>query len=220
MRIKNYFKNPNNYIKLANFSISLYIVWIILYLVISPFYADVKYAVAEQTDKIDNSLVKNIADTVLNQPEDLDANYFPQGRHVVIPKIKSKQEIQIGSDSWLLSKGPWKIPDTSTPAEGSNTVIAAHRFIYGDDQYQKSFYHLDKLGVGDEIFIFWDDVKYVYTVKANFKVDPTAIEIEDPTEESILTLYTCTPIISSTYRLIVQADLTNTITREDFEKKL
>ena len=36
-------------------------------------------------------------------------------------------------------------------------------------------------------------------------VEKTAVEIESPTEDDILTLYTCTPLWSSSKRLVVQA---------------
>ncbi|PLS81343.1 hypothetical protein CYG49_02310 [Candidatus Saccharibacteria bacterium] len=53
------------------------------------------------------------------------------------------------------------------------------------------FYHLDKLQVGDEVFVDYDGKRYVYEVNRKYKVPESATEIEAPSEDDKLTLYSC-----------------------------
>jgi sortase A len=91
---------------------------------------------------------------------------------------------------------------TSTPDKGSNTVMVGHRFTYGS---RGVFYHLDKVKTGDSILLHWEGKPYRYMVKNILVVSPSQINIEEPTGENILTLYTCTPLWSAKDRLVIQA---------------
>ncbi len=108
-----------------------------------------------------------------------------------------------GPDARTLNKGPWLRPQGSTPDKGGNTVIAAHRFTYSDRE--GDFYHLDKVRPGDEVGLFWKGVKYLYSVQAVKVVGPDAVEIEAPTDQPQLTLYTCTPLWLPKDRLVIIA---------------
>lgn len=66
---------------------------------------------------------------------------------------------------------------------------------------------MDKVKEGDPIIIYWNQKKYVYKAKKIFVVPPTAVEIQDPTEEPTLTIYTCTPLVTAANRLVIQAKL-------------
>jgi len=114
-------------------------------------------------------------------------------------------EVFEGADENTLNKGIWHRPNTSTPDKGSNTVLAAHRFQYLSNE--NSFYHLDVVKTGDRITLIWNGLAYHYTVKQTMVVTDRAIEIEQPTTEPTLTLYTCTPLWTSQNRLVVVATL-------------
>lgn len=129
---------------------------------------------------------------------------IPSENRLVIPEIEVDAQIYAGDNS-ALENGPWRNPKTSTPERGGNTVIAAHRFLYTNGP--NTFYHLDKVEEGDLITVFWEGREYVYEVTSIFEVEPTAIEIEDNTEEAILTLYTCAPLWTSEKRLVVRSKL-------------
>jgi sortase A len=105
-----------------------------------------------------------------------------------------------------LSQGAWRLPETSTPDLGSNTVISGHRYKYLPPN-NLTFYLLDKLAAGDIINVVWKNKEYDYRVRESKIVPPTQISILDPTEEPILTLFTCDPIFSEKNRLVVTADL-------------
>lgn len=143
-----------------------------------------------QSKKIDTQSLKKV-------PND--------GDFMVIPKIGVDTPITEGIGPEALSKGVWRRPQSSTPDAGGNTVITGHRFLYASGP--KTFYHLDKMSLGDRFFIFWDGKEYDYEVEEIFTVTPDRVDIEDNTDRSIVTLYTCTPLWSATHRLVVRAKL-------------
>lgn len=123
---------------------------------------------------------------------------------LVIPKIFIDGNIYEGDKEALL-KGIWRRPNSSTPDAGGNTVIVAHRFLYTSGP--NTFYHLDKLEVGDKFSILWKNKVYNYEVFDVSIVDPSQIEIEENTINPIITLYTCTPLYTAEKRLVVKANL-------------
>lgn len=163
------------------------------YVIVTPFAPQVTYQVAQ----------------VFTEPQKLDtpeqrAEISRDENHLVIPKIGLDQHIWIGDSPWLVNKGVWHIPHSSTPDKGSNTVLVGHRFTYKDPAV---FYHLDKVEAGDPIIAVYDGKLYNYKVSETKIVNPTDIHIEDPTEENVLTLYTCHPLWSTRQRLVVIAEL-------------
>ena len=144
---------------------------------------------------------------MLNNPvSSVAAASVPQseGNSLYIPSLAVAETILEGESVATVDKGVWHRPKTSTPDKGSNTVLAGHRFAYGP---RKPFYNLDKIEVGHEIAVTWNDKVYTYTVTKVLVVPPSEISIEAPTDKPILTLYTCTPLWSSKSRLVVQASL-------------
>jgi sortase A len=126
----------------------------------------------------------------------------PSDNRIIIPKIALDQHIYTGKSQYLVNKGPWARPNTSTPSRGSNTVIAGHRFTYSGPA---TFYSLDKIMAGDIVVLYWQGKEYDYKVAKTEIVPATAIEIERPTKDSQLTIYTCTPLWSAKDRLVVIA---------------
>jgi len=128
----------------------------------------------------------------------------PEENTLIIPSIQV-DEVVIESDApEAVDWGVWRRPQTSTPDKGGNTVLVAHRFAYSAGA---TFYHLDKMEVGEKFAVFWNDEEYIYEVFDIGVVPATAIEIEDNTAEPMMTLYTCTPIWTSVDRLVVKANL-------------
>ena len=138
--------------------------------------------------------------------EDNSLAEAPKENRLVIPGITLDEELVVGDDPGNIHRGAWHRPQTSTPDKGGNTVIVGHRFSYNSPA---TFYHLDKMDMGDTFAIWWEEKEYVYEVYNTTIVNPSAIEIEDNTDEPIATLYTCTPVWTATARLVVQAKLIN-----------
>jgi sortase A len=129
------------------------------------------------------------------------------GNRLVIPTMLLNAPINEGTQTAALSKGLWRIPSSSTPNKGGNTVIAGHRFTYTNPE--GAFYNLDKVRVGDEIGVFWQSNRYLYTVTDTEVVPPTDVSIQSPSSNSELTLYTCTPLWLPKNRLVVIATETS-----------
>lgn len=154
-----------------------------------------------QDDKLNN--------IVIESETKKEEEIIPTENKLVIPKIDVDGQVYEGTSVATLEKGIWHRPKTSTPDKGGNTVFVAHRFLYTSGP--NTFYHLNKLKVDDEFTIYWDKKKYSYKVFEVSVVSPTTYNIEYPTKDSIVTLWTCTPLFTATNRLVVKAKLVNPI---------
>lgn len=125
---------------------------------------------------------------------------IPQDKRLVIPKIFVDGPISDGEDKEALDRGYWRRTPTVDPLDQDNFVIAGHRNIF-----TWTLYDLDKLVIGDSITIYWEQKEYNYRVTKTFIVPPSAVEIEAPTQEAQLTIYTCTPVLTAENRLVVIA---------------
>ncbi len=133
-----------------------------------------------------------------SQPE-----VIPTENTLVIPRINMQQVIRGGNRWQGLKRGVWQNSTAATPDEGLNTVLLGHRFTYDGPAV---FYHLDKVRLGDQIIVYWDQKKYQYAVDKIIEVPPSAVEIEQKdVGREMLTIYTCTPLITAKNRLVIQA---------------
>lgn len=130
----------------------------------------------------------------------------PQQNLVVIPKIGVTIDIVEGLDGKsALRQGAWRLPGTSTPERGGNTVVAAHRYLFRPPS-SRTFYNLDKLTTGDIINVAWQGQVYVYRVRDVRVVQPYQVEILADTADTVITLFTCAPLFTSKQRLVVVAE--------------
>ncbi len=101
----------------------------------------------------------------------------------------------------------------SLPGEPGNVAIFGHSTLpqlYKPKDYKSIFTYLHSLEKGDEVYVKIGSLKYVYEVKDIFIVDPDQVEIlEQMTDNSYLTLVTCTPPGTYWKRLVVRAVLKN-----------
>ncbi|MBU0493351.1 MAG: class D sortase [Chloroflexi bacterium] len=127
-----------------------------------------------------------------------------QGTRIVIKKIKVDAPVLEGDDWHTLKKGVGHSPGTANPGEAGNCVLSGH-----DDVYGEVFRYLSDLEPGDEVVVYTSDGHgFQYVVKTKFLVEPDAVEVMDPTADSVLTLITCYPYLIDTHRLIVVCTLT------------
>ncbi len=150
--------------------------------------------------------VRHEAPVVSRRPETVVATSEPTPTQntLLIPKLEMKQAVYDGPDVQTLNKGVWHLPKNSTPDRGGNTIIAGHRFTYSG---KAVFYYLDKVSKGDAITLFWEGKRYDYVVTGVHVVSPTDSSLIAPTTNSILTIYTCTPLWSAKDRLVITAEL-------------
>lgn len=129
---------------------------------------------------------------------------------IIIPSIKLDKKINEGKNIAAANTGPWRLPYTSTPEEGGNTVIVGHRFSYVNPD-AASFYMLDGVNLKDKIYVVYDHKLYQYKVVDIKVVSPSEISVEAKTDKPRLTLYTCTPLWTATDRLVIIAEPTGKV---------
>jgi len=184
----------------ANNFLTIAIVAICLYVIVPPIVPGVQFWFAERLG-IHNSIQFPIYS--LPATRNTKSTQKPRDNRVEIPSAHINELLVQGATTRSLNNGIWVIPHTSTPDAGSNTVLAGHRFMYTN----QLFYNLDKVKMNDVVAIFWQGKEYNYQVTSITVVPPSAVDIQNPTEQSTLTMYTCTPLWTSKNRLVVKAKL-------------
>lgn len=133
-------------------------------------------------------------------PKKISAQSNYQEDMLVIPAIGV--ETKIAMDESALDYGGWvqqidiatKLPE----------VIAVHRFgwenISTEQKLKQTLYHVDKLKPGDEVIIFWKQMKYSYNVKEII----TATNNPEVGKDDVL-IYTC-KFFNSPQRIFVVLD--------------
>lgn len=130
--------------------------------------------------------------------QEIDAKNLPKPAEnkVYIPKIGVSVTFESGGAE-VLDDGVWhRFPERGDPVKGGNFILSAHRFEIGftpaETRRKSPFYHVGKLEVGDQILVDFEGKRYGYEITEKKKVQPNQVEIEAPTDEPRLTLYSCT----------------------------
>lgn len=200
--------------KRFNDILSLVVIVLGLYIVLLPFLPQVSYWFR---DKSPNSIAPYAG--ALAESVGSDSTKTPDGNRIVIPDIALDEPILGGNSIGVISGGgTWHRPKSKSPLENGNTVIVGHRF-FGSNA--STFYNLDKLQPGQKIAVYWDGREVLYEVVETKVVDPSATEIEEPTDYKRLTLYTCTPIWTAKNRLVIIAkpiEINEVLRRDKIER--
>lgn len=132
------------------------------------------------------------------------------GNRLYIPTINVDVAIVTGNDSSTLEKGAWhRKPENGDPVNGGNFVLSAHRFVMDftpqGTAIKSPFYTIGKLAINDKVYVDYNDTRYEYQIKEKYAVKPDNIEVEAPTKDPQLTLYSCTLQGSSDGRDVLEA---------------
>lgn len=131
--------------------------------------------------------------------------------HLLIPSININAPIiwrsPVENTIENLKNGVAHYAGTALPGENGNVFITGHSSNYWWDpgRFKQVFVLLDKLKIGDRIYINYNDQPYVYQVENIKVIKPAQIEVLNPADHSILSLMTCTPVGTTINRLIVQS---------------
>lgn len=186
--------------------LELLAIGLVIYLIVLPIWPALKYKffyknnasmAAAQDIKNVTSQTELIINHLPKAPKNISAN------RLIITKIGVNApiiEAKIPENG--LSKGAWRIPESSTPDKGGNTVITGHRFKYLPPN-NLTFFLFDKLAKDDVISVVWNKKNYFYKIKEIKIVEPTDLSILEPTVSSRLTLYTCDTTYSQKNRLVI-----------------
>lgn len=144
------------------------------------------------SDQIESSLVEN------------NENFIKIERiNLLVPFHEGDSELTLESGAWH------RFPERGDPEKGGNFILSAHRFQLGitpnDTKDRSPFYHIDKLQEDDVIDIFYNNSWYKYKISKSYSVEPDAVEIEEPSDEAKLTLYSCSLAGSADGRVVIEA---------------
>lgn len=152
---------------------------------------------------------------IINPDEEISVGPEPL---LIIPKINVNVPVKydIGSDyasqmaAMAVGVAHFAIPGASShPGQVGNTVISGHSSndLFDGGDYKFIFAQLDKLESGDTIYANYNSKRYTYLVTKKEVVKPTEVnKVVVTTDKPILTLITCTPLGTSTNRLLVFAE--------------
>ena len=125
---------------------------------------------------------------------------------IMIPKLGVDMTMYEGVRLTTLDYGPGHWPGSALPGESGNVVVGGHR-----TSGHRVFRNVDQLGPGDEI-IFRDDAgEHTYVVTRVEVVEPTDVWIVEPTDTPTATLFACHPPGSTAQRIVVFADLAESV---------
>ncbi len=109
------------------------------------------------------------------------------------------EESGIVNGNWEVSRdGVSHLNTSGVPGNRGNVVIYGHNKsnILGP---------LETVRIGDEVTITTrDNENHIYKIKSIEVVSPSRVDVINPTEEEVLTIYTCTGFLDSK-RLVVKA---------------
>ena len=144
-------------------------------------------------------LVQSLANIPIPTPGPAQAN------RIQIPAIGIDAPVVQG-DGWeQLKKGVGQHIGSTNPGENGNIVLSAHNDIFGE-----IFRYLDKLNPGDEIVLFTNQRVYVYVITRTRILEPTEINVMEPTTDPSITLISCYPYLVDDQRIVVQGHLKTT----------
>ena len=157
------------------------------------FYNEESRKQSDDTSQLSEPIVKS---EIQNQPEEIIGI-------LSIPKIDLTVGIGEGVDMTTLKYSVGHFPETAMPGQKGNLCLTGHR-SYAFGQF---FNRLDELEKNDEIIIESKGNTYKYIVTETKVVKPEEVSVLDQSEDSQITLITCTPIRVGSHRLVIKGVL-------------
>lgn len=195
------------------FSIAL-LLWLTFLPVI---YQEIKY----QYNKIVGNISSGISDDKTNDiPVNIELKYTPPNYDfaIVIPKINVSAPVYANIDPFnerefrqVLRQGVAHAKGTAFPGETGNSFIFAHSTDIFDNvsKYNAIFYLIGKLENGDEVYVYYNNQKFIYYVYDKKVVSADSLQYLKPLiqDKKTLTLSTCYPPGTTWKRLVVLLEL-------------
>ena len=129
--------------------------------------------------------------------------------HLIIPKINVDAPIiwNVDENDIIdnLQNGVVHYKGTALPGQKGNIFISGHSsyYVWAPGNYKDIFATLNKVDVGDNIYIFYNGAKFTYEVTGRKTVWPDDLSVLDQGSSNNLTLMTCVPIGTNLQRLVV-----------------
>lgn len=170
-------------------------------------FAPIMAYISPDTGNVNSSL--NAVDPSITQ------TVSPEPR-LIIPKLNIDVPVAFGISTSevnaAMNQGvaQFSIPGANAlPGQVGNLAISGHSAgdIYSSNPYKFIFSGLERLDVGDLIYINYESVRYTYQMTGREVVEPTDVSaLIYETNKPMLTLITCTPLGTSRYRLLISAE--------------
>ena len=156
--------------------------------------------------------------TAIDSSTSIDVGPDPK---LIIPKLNVDVPVHFGinndtatvNDAMNNGVAHFIIPGGSAyPGQIGNLIITGHSAgdVYSNNQYKFIFSGLERLDVGDTVYINYESKRYTYSVVGSEIVEPDDLAaLTKETNKPMLTLVTCTPLGTSRYRLLVHAEQIN-----------
>jgi sortase A len=121
---------------------------------------------------------------------------------IAVPRLHLRMVVVEGTAAADLARGPGHYRITALPGAGGTVAIAGHRTTY-----LQPFRHLDRLHIGDRIYLTMPYGTFRYSVYARKIVGDHAWSIlrRQPFEKLVLSA--CHPLYSASHRIVVFARL-------------
>src|SRR3989344_6140241 len=134
--------------------------------------------------------------------------------HISIPVLDINAPVTFGVNNTAkevaasLENGVIQINGTSLPGQTGNIYITGHssNYVWVKGDYNSIFAILDKLVVGDLVYINYNGATYEYQIFNREIVLPNDTSMLKSTNDSRLTLVTCWPVGTSLKRLVLLAN--------------
>jgi sortase A len=128
-----------------------------------------------------------------------------QAIQIDIPAISILDWPIVQGDGWeQLKKGVGQHVGSTNPGENGNLVLAGHNDVFGE-----VFRNLDKLKPGDQVILYTIQEQFTYLVTETRIVEPSQVEVMNPTSDPTVTLISCYPYMVDKKRIVVFAKLQN-----------
>ncbi len=128
-----------------------------------------------------------------------------QAIQIDIPAINVHNWPIVQGDGWeQLKKGVGQHIGSANPGENGNVVLAGH-----DDVFGEVFRDLDKLQPGDQVILYTMQQQFIYIVTETRIVEPSQVDVMNPTSDPTVTLISCYPYMVDNKRIVVFAKLQN-----------
>lgn len=127
---------------------------------------------------------------ILSNEFQVNSKNSKQQTILIIPKINLKKElVDKDSNENDVNKNILTIRETTFPSENdySHVILAAHSG-YGNVSY---FKNLTKLEINDEIYLYYNENKYIYKITAFYEIEKTGQMMLHPVSNNDITLITC-----------------------------
>lgn len=138
----------------------------------------------------------NFADSVSTQSSAKPASIGT----LSIPRLNVKASIYVGVTNKQFNIGVGEWPGSPLPGTRGNIVIGGHR-----TSGRRPFANINKLAIGDAIYLSRGTRSYKYVVVESLVVSKTAMWITKPTATATLTLFSCHPVGKTSHRYVIRA---------------